>query len=89
VELGHQRRAEFFADDEALDRALAIDAALVGEQGIELLQGLKRDRVDGPDLLAAALTARRALDVGKLEELPPRMREASSLADRPRYRFKA
>jgi len=45
VELGHQRRAEFLADDEALSRALAVDAALDHEQGIELLLGLERNRI--------------------------------------------
>lgn len=84
VELGYQRRAEFLAGRETFDRALAVDAALDRKQGIELLHGLERDRIDEPGLLAAALFARRAIDVGQLEEFSPGMREASSLEDLPR-----
>lgn len=44
AKFGHQRRAEFLADGEALGRTLTIDIALDGEQGIELLHGLECDR---------------------------------------------
>ncbi len=47
------------------------------------LHGHERDRIDDRRLLAAALLACRALDVGELEKLPPRVREASRLEDRP------
>lgn len=49
------------------------------EQGIEALHGFERDRVDHAAVLAAALLAGRAYDIGQLEELPPRMGKAASL----------
>ncbi len=83
LEFGHQRSAEFVTDSEALGRALAIDVALDGEQGVELLHSLQSDREDDRRLLAAALLARGALDVGQLEELPARVGKASCLQDGP------
>ena len=73
MELGHKRRAEFLPDHEPLGRALAVDAALDVEQGIEALHGFERDRIDHGAALAAALLAGRAYDIGELEELAPGM----------------
>jgi hypothetical protein len=53
-------RAEFLAAGDSLGRALAVDAALDIEQGIEPLHGFERDRVDHGAALAAALLAGRA-----------------------------
>jgi len=80
----HQWRAPLLAGSESLCRVLAVDIALDREQGVELLHGLQRDRVDDRCLLTAALLACRTLDVGELEELPARVREATCLEDRAR-----
>jgi hypothetical protein len=56
-----------------------MDIALNRKQCVELLHGLESDRKDHAELLAAALLARCTFNVGKLEELPPRMGKAASL----------
>ena len=84
VQFRHQRCAQLLAGGEPLGGVLAVDVALDREQGVELLHGLQRDRVDNRCLLPAALLARRALDVGELEELPARVGEATCLQDRAR-----
>jgi hypothetical protein len=66
----------------ALGRASAIDIALNREQGVKLLHGLGCDPIDHADLFDAALLARCTFNVGKLEELPPRMGKAACLEDR-------
>ena len=50
---------------------MPVGGAFDLEQCVELLHRLQRDRVDLPRVLAPALLARRALDVGELEELAP------------------
>jgi len=77
VQVGHQRRAVFLAGGKPLGRALAVDAALDVEQGIEALHGFERDRIDHGGALTAALLASRAYDISELEELPPRMGKAA------------
>jgi len=59
--------------------SLPIDGALDIEQGIDPLHGFQRDRVDRACVLAAALLAGRAGDVGQLEELAPRVGKAAGL----------
>ena len=77
MEISHQRRAEFLTDGKALVGSHADDPALDIEQGIEPLHRFERDRIDHPCLLAAALFAGCTLDIGKLEELAARVREAA------------
>lgn len=80
VELVHQGCAETPAYRETIGGGLAGDGAFDVEQGIEPSHCLERDRVDHASLFAAAVLASRTLDVCKLEELAPRVREATSLA---------
>ena len=84
MEIGHQRRAVLLARGEACGGALAIDGTLDVEQRIEASHGLKRDRIDLPGPFATAFLAGSPFDVGKLEELAPRVREAASFENRPR-----
>jgi hypothetical protein len=84
MELGHQRRAVLLPCGEAYGGALAIDGTLDIEQGIEPLHGLERDWIDHPGPLTAALFACGSRDVGKLEELAPRVREAAGFQHSPR-----
>src|ERR1019366_9875090 len=79
MEISHQRNAEFLAHGKTLGCALAIGGALDVEQGVKLLHGLKRDRVDEPGLFTPALALCRAHDIGKFEKLAARVGKTSSL----------
>jgi len=79
VQLGHERRTQFLAHSEPLGRVFAVNAALDIEQGIDPLHGLERDRIDHAGMIAAALLAGCAGDVGQFEELAPRVGKAAGL----------
>ena len=81
LEVGQHRRAELLAHGKAMVGGLAIDPALDVEQHVDPLHRLQRQRRDRRRVLAPS-RARR--DVGKLEELAPRMRPTRSLGDRSR-----
>ena len=72
----------FPTDSEALGCGTPVDGALDLKQGVELLHGFERDRVDQACVLAAALLAGCAFDVGELEELAPRVSEAACFEHR-------
>ena len=78
-ERADQRNAPFPARGKALGGGEAVDLALDVEDGIDAFDLLQRDRRDRRGRLAPS-GARR--DVGKLEELPPRMAPAQRLDDR-------
>ena len=65
-----ERSAALVAHARTLLRRQAVDLALDGEQGIDALDRLDRDR--------------RLVDPRQIEELAPRMRPAGRLDDRPR-----
>ena len=83
VELVHQRRAEFLPNRESLGGALAVDAVLDVEQGVETLHGFERDRMDRVAALAPALLAGAAYDICQLAKLPPRMGKAAGFKHGP------
>ena len=77
MELSHQGRAQLAAYGEALVGILTVDAALDIEQRIDPLHGLKSDRVDHAGMIAVALLAGCAGDVGQLKESAPRVGASS------------
>ena len=70
-----ERPAALVAHAQALVRRQAVDLALDGEQRIDALDRLDRDR--------------RLVEPRQVEELAPRMRPARRLDDRPRLAARA
>lgn len=65
-QIGDQRRDMFFAIGESDFGRLTVDDALMGEDGVDPLYGLKRDRRDDGRLFVPCLAG----NIGQNEELP-------------------
>lgn len=82
VHVVEQRLASLLAHGSPLVGAAAVDGALDLEQRIETSDRLQRDR---GDRFALAAFPGVLLDIGQLEEAPPRMGEAECRRDRHRF----
>jgi len=80
LEVCHEGRRQLPADLQPRLRRLAVDAALDLEQGIDPPDGFQGD---GGDILGRLALADVGLDVGKLEELAPRVAPAQCRGYRP------
>lgn len=80
-EFGHQRPADLPADGQAFLRPAAVDGALDGQHGVDVLHRLQGQRRDVRGPLALGPAPGRGGDVGQFEELAPRVRPAEGFGD--------